>query len=245
MYRSCRQRRSAREPRRHALRAQRLQCTLLASDACTAYTQCMQYTIRRIRRPSTMPSASARAPRQELERGRRDVLAVGAGVKGVPRKRRDLSDIAGTWNQTRPSTRCSRISAASTRIFGGESGGRHQSLRGPLQGCYGNGRGPGNRRRRCLAVRRARRASCRISSRSPSSGKRTCIARLVAERQRRGRLCGRPNDASLASVYRQLRKQGTPIPTNDMWLAALVLQHNLALHARDRHFDHLAQLVRV
>ena len=48
-----------------------------------------------------------------------------------------------------------------------------------------------------------------------------------------------------ASVFRQLREQGTPIPTNDMWLAALVLQHNLALHARDRHFDHLPQLVRV
>jgi tRNA(fMet)-specific endonuclease VapC len=48
-----------------------------------------------------------------------------------------------------------------------------------------------------------------------------------------------------ASVFRQLRKQGTPIPTNDMWVAALVLQHNLALHARDKHFDHLPQLVRV
>jgi tRNA(fMet)-specific endonuclease VapC len=48
-----------------------------------------------------------------------------------------------------------------------------------------------------------------------------------------------------ASLFRQLRKQGTPIPTNDIWLAALVLQHNLALHARDRHFDHLPQLVRV
>jgi tRNA(fMet)-specific endonuclease VapC len=48
-----------------------------------------------------------------------------------------------------------------------------------------------------------------------------------------------------ASVFRQLRRQGTPIPTNDMWLAALVLQHNVALHARDRHFDHLPQLVRV
>lgn len=48
-----------------------------------------------------------------------------------------------------------------------------------------------------------------------------------------------------ASVFRQLRKQGTPIPTNDMWLAALVLQHSAALHARDKHFDHLAQLVRV
>ena len=48
-----------------------------------------------------------------------------------------------------------------------------------------------------------------------------------------------------ASLFRQLRKQGTPIPTNDLWLAALVLQHNLALHARDTHFDHLPQLVRV
>ena len=48
-----------------------------------------------------------------------------------------------------------------------------------------------------------------------------------------------------AAVFQQLRRQGTPIPTNDMWLASLVLQHNLALHARDRHFDHLPQLVRV
>jgi tRNA(fMet)-specific endonuclease VapC len=48
-----------------------------------------------------------------------------------------------------------------------------------------------------------------------------------------------------ATVFRQLRKQGTPIPTNDMWLAALVLQHNLFLHARDKHFDHLPQIVRV
>jgi tRNA(fMet)-specific endonuclease VapC len=48
-----------------------------------------------------------------------------------------------------------------------------------------------------------------------------------------------------AAVFGQLRKQGTPIPTNDVWLAALVLQHNLALHARDKHFDHLPQLVRV
>jgi tRNA(fMet)-specific endonuclease VapC len=48
-----------------------------------------------------------------------------------------------------------------------------------------------------------------------------------------------------ASVYRQLRAQGTPIPTNDMWIAALVLQHSLALCARDAHFDALAQIVRV
>jgi tRNA(fMet)-specific endonuclease VapC len=48
-----------------------------------------------------------------------------------------------------------------------------------------------------------------------------------------------------ATVYRQLRKQGTPIPTNDMWIAALVLQHSLVLLARDIHFDALPQLTRV
>lgn len=48
-----------------------------------------------------------------------------------------------------------------------------------------------------------------------------------------------------ASVYRQLRAQGTPIPTNDMWMASLVLQHDLVLYARDQHFDHLPQIVRI
>jgi tRNA(fMet)-specific endonuclease VapC len=48
-----------------------------------------------------------------------------------------------------------------------------------------------------------------------------------------------------ANVYRQLRKQGTPIPTNDMWIAALVLEHSLVLAARDAHFDTLPQLPRV
>lgn len=48
-----------------------------------------------------------------------------------------------------------------------------------------------------------------------------------------------------AQVYRQLRKQGTPVPTNDMWIAALVLQHSLVLYDRDAHFDALPQLTRV
>ncbi len=48
-----------------------------------------------------------------------------------------------------------------------------------------------------------------------------------------------------STVFRQLRKQGTPIPTNDMWIAALVLQHSLVLCARDAHFDALPQLTRL
>jgi tRNA(fMet)-specific endonuclease VapC len=48
-----------------------------------------------------------------------------------------------------------------------------------------------------------------------------------------------------ARVFVQLRTQGTPIPVNDMWIAALVLQHDLLLYSRDRHFDSLPQLPRV
>ena len=34
----------------------------------------------------------------------------------------------------------------------------------------------------------------------------------------------------------RLRKAATPIPTNDMWIAASALQHNLSLYTLDRHF---------
>jgi tRNA(fMet)-specific endonuclease VapC len=48
-----------------------------------------------------------------------------------------------------------------------------------------------------------------------------------------------------ARISDQLRRQGTPIPQNDRWIAALCVQHNLPLFSRDAHFDHLPQLVRV
>ena len=48
-----------------------------------------------------------------------------------------------------------------------------------------------------------------------------------------------------AAVCLQLRRQGTPIPTNDMWIAAMVIQHGLVLYARDAHFDHLPQIARI
>jgi predicted nucleic acid-binding protein len=48
-----------------------------------------------------------------------------------------------------------------------------------------------------------------------------------------------------ASISHQLRIQGTPIPINDVWIAAIAMQHGLTLYARDKHFDHIPQLVRV
>jgi len=48
-----------------------------------------------------------------------------------------------------------------------------------------------------------------------------------------------------AQLFVQLRRQGTPIPVNDLWIAALVLEHGFDLYSRDSHFDHLPQLPRV
>jgi tRNA(fMet)-specific endonuclease VapC len=47
-----------------------------------------------------------------------------------------------------------------------------------------------------------------------------------------------------ARLLFQLRRQGTPIPSNDLWIAALVVQHDLHLFSRDAHFDHLPQIAR-
>ncbi|NCC51552.1 MAG: type II toxin-antitoxin system VapC family toxin [Spartobacteria bacterium] len=48
-----------------------------------------------------------------------------------------------------------------------------------------------------------------------------------------------------ARLFRQLREQGTPIPVNDIWIAALVVQHDLLLYSRDKHFDVIPQLSRI
>jgi tRNA(fMet)-specific endonuclease VapC len=47
-----------------------------------------------------------------------------------------------------------------------------------------------------------------------------------------------------AQLFAQLRRQGRPIPTNDLWIAALVIQHDLSLLTNDEHFSHLPQLAR-
>ncbi len=45
-----------------------------------------------------------------------------------------------------------------------------------------------------------------------------------------------------AHLYAQLREAAHPIPTNDLWIAALVVQHNLVLCTSDAHFRYLPQV---
>jgi predicted nucleic acid-binding protein len=47
-----------------------------------------------------------------------------------------------------------------------------------------------------------------------------------------------------ARVLVQLERAGTPIPDNDMWIAAMALENDLCLITRDRHFDCIPQLLR-
>ena len=40
-----------------------------------------------------------------------------------------------------------------------------------------------------------------------------------------------------ATLRVALRRLGRPIPANDVWIAALALQHRLPILSRDQHFD--------
>ncbi len=39
-----------------------------------------------------------------------------------------------------------------------------------------------------------------------------------------------------ADVLNHLRQAGTPIPTNDIWIAAVAFQHGLPLYTKNQHF---------
>lgn len=45
------------------------------------------------------------------------------------------------------------------------------------------------------------------------------------------------------SILDQLRRHGTPIPTNDIWIASVAFQHGLPLFTRDRHFSKIEGLL--
>jgi predicted nucleic acid-binding protein len=54
-----------------------------------------------------------------------------------------------------------------------------------------------------------------------------------------------PTTHYYAEVTLELKRRGTPIPTNDIWIAALCRQHSLPLLSRDRHFDLVPGIRRV
>lgn len=50
---------------------------------------------------------------------------------------------------------------------------------------------------------------------------------------------------SYAQVRAELKQAGTPIPANDVWIAAIARQHGLKIVSRDQHFDKVEGIDRI
>lgn len=48
---------------------------------------------------------------------------------------------------------------------------------------------------------------------------------------------------SYALIRIGLKKRGTPIPENDIWIAAICMANNIPLLTKDKHFAHIEGLV--
>ena len=73
---------------------------MLASIACVAYNECMQYTIRNV--PETLDAALRQSARQQgksLNEVAVEALARGAGLTENRTRQRDLTDIAASWRK--------------------------------------------------------------------------------------------------------------------------------------------------
>jgi predicted nucleic acid-binding protein len=54
-----------------------------------------------------------------------------------------------------------------------------------------------------------------------------------------------PTTNHYAAITIELRRAGKPIPTNDLWIAALCRQYRLPLLSQDRHFDSVPRIQRL
>lgn len=70
------------------------------------------------------------------------------------------------------------------------------------------------------------------------------LQRLLAKATVDVLLPGRETAEHYARLFVQLRRAGTPVPDNDLWIAALALEHDLTLITRDRHFERIPRLSR-
>ena len=48
-----------------------------------------------------------------------------------------------------------------------------------------------------------------------------------------------------AAILNQLKSAGTPVPTNDIWIAASTFQHGYKLFSKDKHFRFIHGLIQI
>lgn len=54
--------------------------------------------------------------------------------------------------------------------------------------------------------------------------------------------CDAATGREYGRIKNDLRSQGRPIPENDIWIAAVAMQHGLTVVSRDDHFDEVSDL---
>lgn len=54
--------------------------------------------------------------------------------------------------------------------------------------------------------------------------------------------CDRETASYYGAIKHNLKKAGTPIPENDIWIAAIAMQNGMTLVSRDRHFESISGL---
>lgn len=76
---------------------------------------------------------------------------------------------------------------------------------------------------------------------------RTDYEEWLAEYLPRSRILGVDERTTVyySVVRSELRKAGTPIPSNDVWISALCRRHCLPLVSRDRRFDAVSGVTRI
>ncbi len=70
------------------------------------------------------------------------------------------------------------------------------------------------------------------------------LAKLLAKPRFKVLVPRRETADHFAKLFVQLKRAGTPLPDNDMWIGALALEHDLMLITRDQHFDRIPQLLK-
>lgn len=48
-----------------------------------------------------------------------------------------------------------------------------------------------------------------------------------------------------ASILNNLKAAGTPVPTNDIWIASVAFQHGYKLYSNDKHFNQIPGLLQI
>ena len=71
------------------------------------------------------------------------------------------------------------------------------------------------------------------------------LAQLLARETVAVLYANRETSEQCAHLFVQLKRAGTPVPDDNLWIAVPAIEDDLALVTRDRHFDKLPQLRRV